>query len=371
MRRVFILALAACLGIGPVAARAGVDEDVGGVAPVQPVDVSQQEMFSQFWSALSPYGQWMDDPTYGWVWKPSESDFRPYSDGRWEYTSDGWTFIGTEPYGWAVWHYGRWIVLGDGWAWVPGYTWGPAWVTFRSAPDYVGWAPLGPGDIGYDYWVGGVTPWVFVDLGFFGGYVGPSVLIGARPAFFIFERCQPARFTLFHGAHVFHEVPYVHHGPPRFIVRADSPQAHGSASGGTVRMYRADPPTGRFAAAPPSGQAFAVPQLPAGSTGSSPPPSMRSDEAGRWAVVTPHPISPAPRFSAPELRGVPGMPLATGPSSGGHWAMGQPGVHPAPSGAPVHAAPPPVAPHGMAQGSPPAGGGHFAGGAARGGSGHP
>jgi hypothetical protein len=31
---------------------------------------------------------------------------------------------------------------------VPGTEWGPAWVTFRSAPDYIGWAPLPPDD----YW---------------------------------------------------------------------------------------------------------------------------------------------------------------------------------------------------------------------------
>ena len=35
---------------------------------------------------------------------------------------------------------------------MPGTVWGPAWVTFRSAPDYIGWAPLPPeADWDYDY----------------------------------------------------------------------------------------------------------------------------------------------------------------------------------------------------------------------------
>ncbi len=30
------------------------------------------------------------------------------------------------------------------WIWVPGYEWAPAWVSWRSSDDYVGWAPLPP-----------------------------------------------------------------------------------------------------------------------------------------------------------------------------------------------------------------------------------
>src|SRR3546814_2990394 len=29
--------------------------------------------------------------------------------------------------------------------WVPGYEWGPAWVSWSSGGDYYGWAPLQPG----------------------------------------------------------------------------------------------------------------------------------------------------------------------------------------------------------------------------------
>ena len=50
-----------------------------------------------------------------------------------------------EDYGGIVYHYGRWAkIYGEGWVWVPGTTWAPAWVSWRSNDDYVGWAPLPP-----------------------------------------------------------------------------------------------------------------------------------------------------------------------------------------------------------------------------------
>ena len=46
---------------------------------------------------------------------------------------------------------GRLIITGDGsglrrvgWVWVPGEEWAPAWVSWRTSKDYVGWAPLPP-----------------------------------------------------------------------------------------------------------------------------------------------------------------------------------------------------------------------------------
>src|SRR4029078_3932784 len=32
---------------------------------------------------------------------------------------------------------------GTGWFWIPGRTWGPAWVSWGYAPGYVSWCPLG------------------------------------------------------------------------------------------------------------------------------------------------------------------------------------------------------------------------------------
>ena len=73
------------------------------------------------------------------------SNWRPYADGYWAYTDAGWTWVSYEDFGWATYHYGRWTHLADyGWVWVPGYEWGPAWVSWRTGGDYVGWAPLPP-----------------------------------------------------------------------------------------------------------------------------------------------------------------------------------------------------------------------------------
>ena len=33
---------------------------------------------------------------------------------------------------------------GRGWCWIPGTTWGPAWVNWRWGGGYVGWAPMAP-----------------------------------------------------------------------------------------------------------------------------------------------------------------------------------------------------------------------------------
>jgi hypothetical protein len=35
--------------------------------------------FQTFYDELSPYGQWIDDPNYGYVWVPDvDAGFRPY-----------------------------------------------------------------------------------------------------------------------------------------------------------------------------------------------------------------------------------------------------------------------------------------------------
>ncbi|WP_025763252.1 DUF6600 domain-containing protein [Dyadobacter tibetensis] len=104
--------------------------------------------FQTFYHELSPYGRWTTSPQYGSVWSPYVSqDFQPYStNGYWEMTEYGNTWISDYEWGWAAFHYGRWS-FDDylGWFWIPGYEWGPAWVNWRSGGGYYGWAPLGPG----------------------------------------------------------------------------------------------------------------------------------------------------------------------------------------------------------------------------------
>ena len=112
-----------------------------------------------FYDNLGDDGSWIEAGEYGYCWQPSiavsNASWRPYSDGYWAYTDLGWTWVSYEDFGWATYHYGRWIRLrGRGWVWAPGREWGPAWVSWRTGGDYVGWAPLPPrrgGDIYVDF----------------------------------------------------------------------------------------------------------------------------------------------------------------------------------------------------------------------------
>ncbi len=104
--------------------------------------------FQVFYDQLSPYGQWVDYPNYGYVWIPDAgSDFVPYStQGHWILTDYGWTWLSDYRWGWAPFHYGRWDYdQYYGWFWIPDTQWGPAWVSWRRAEGYYGWAPLEPG----------------------------------------------------------------------------------------------------------------------------------------------------------------------------------------------------------------------------------
>ena len=116
-------------------------------APPPPPPPAPEVSYQSFYDALSPYGQWIDYPQYGYVWMPNVGpDFKPYAtNGNWVYTDGGWTWASNYPWGWATFHYGRWFFEdGYGWMWIPGNEWAPAWVSWRQSPDYYGWAPLGP-----------------------------------------------------------------------------------------------------------------------------------------------------------------------------------------------------------------------------------
>jgi hypothetical protein len=114
------------------------------------------EDVAMFYDDLSQYGQWADYENYGPVWRPSQvpEDWRPYTNGRWTPTDNGYVFETQEPWGWATYHYGNWMPTeGYGWVWVPGRTWYPSTVDWRTTPEtapeadsYVGWAPIPPPD---------------------------------------------------------------------------------------------------------------------------------------------------------------------------------------------------------------------------------
>lgn len=117
-------------------------------AQIYSSDANYSANYGDFYNTLAPYGQWITYGDYGDVWIPNVGpEFQPYlTDGHWVYTDLGWTWASDYPWGWATFHYGRWFYDNQlGWAWIPGNQWSPAWVAWRSAPDYYGWAPLGPG----------------------------------------------------------------------------------------------------------------------------------------------------------------------------------------------------------------------------------
>ena len=111
--------------------------------------VSVNVSFQSFYDELSPYGDWISYPEYGYVWRPDNryNDFQPYrSEGHWAWSDDGWLWVSDYEWGWAPFHYGRWVNDPyEGWLWVPDYEWAPAWVVWRGGDDYYGWAPMSPG----------------------------------------------------------------------------------------------------------------------------------------------------------------------------------------------------------------------------------
>src|SRR5882724_6414300 len=115
-------------------------------APPPPaVVVIQRE--DDFYQPLSPYGEWVVVGDYGRCWRPArvETSWRPYSNGHWELTDDGWYWASDEPWAWATYHYGRWEQAASyGWIWVPQTQWAPAWVSWREGGGYIGWAPMPP-----------------------------------------------------------------------------------------------------------------------------------------------------------------------------------------------------------------------------------
>ncbi|HVU88985.1 MAG TPA: DUF6600 domain-containing protein, partial [Pirellulales bacterium] len=116
--------------------------------------------YQSFHDKLQPYGKWIDHPRWGWAWHPLAANFRPYENGHWEDSDEyGSVWVSADPWGDTPYHYGRWGYDPNygGWLWVPGYVWGPSWVTWRADDDNIGWFPIPPGewdgDGDYpDYW---------------------------------------------------------------------------------------------------------------------------------------------------------------------------------------------------------------------------
>ncbi|MEX0883443.1 MAG: DUF6600 domain-containing protein, partial [Cyclobacteriaceae bacterium] len=120
--------------------------------------------FQVFYDELMPYGDWVEDPHYGFIWIPYvDPGFQPYrTNGHWVMSRFGNTWVSNYDWGWAAFHYGRWF-FSDlyGWAWIPDYEWGPSWVNWRTGSGYYGWHPMAPrvqfyvylGFPAYHHWV--------------------------------------------------------------------------------------------------------------------------------------------------------------------------------------------------------------------------
>ena len=121
--------------------------------------------YQTFYDQLSPYGSWVNDPNYGYVWVPNGvgPDFSPYlTGGHWVYTEYGWTWVSDYDWGWGPFHYGRWYMSDFGWAWMPGYDWAPAWVVWGDYGGYYCWAPVGPREVLGPHYRPDPRRWYFV-----------------------------------------------------------------------------------------------------------------------------------------------------------------------------------------------------------------
>ncbi len=124
---------------------------------------------SYYGGVLDRNGDWGYESTVGtYVWYPRvDPAWQPYSTGRWSFVgSYGWVWIGADRWAWPTHHYGRWGVSGRRYYWIPGRRWAPAWVSWTSTPDYVGWCP-----IGFDN-----RPLISVSIGFSQGWRGWTYL---------------------------------------------------------------------------------------------------------------------------------------------------------------------------------------------------
>ena len=117
---------------------------------------------------LREYGEWVNVPTYGYVWRPRVAvGWSPYVYGRWAWVSPyGWTWVSSEPWGWYPYRCGYWLTDPVfGWIWSPynsfvsvNFVFGsnryrhhnvlfrPATVRFVPEGRDVRWVPLRPGE---------------------------------------------------------------------------------------------------------------------------------------------------------------------------------------------------------------------------------
>jgi hypothetical protein len=284
------------------------------------------------------YGQWEQEPDYGYVWYPSvAADWRPYYRGYWSPVRPyGWTWIGLDFWAWPTHHYGRWGYHRSRWFWIPGRHWSPAWVHWGSAPGYVSWCPLGFDNrpvFSLSYAVGRPWDgWVVVPRSHFGGhrYFVPRHAIASHRL----DRATP--FVLQARAPV---------AVPRWSRSAAAPAGRGRDDIPGARATLRDAPSRRAVPRNPA----ALPTDRAAGRAAVPPDSTRSALAVRRAPERNSSDSPpAPPVTQPLPRAFERRPdAAPGPrTSTERWPERRSGVIPqrqaprAPSAEIVPSAPP-------------------------------
>jgi len=236
---------------------------------------------SVFYNDLAPYGSWVASASYGEVWVPRVSPWwRPYSEGHWVMTDDGWTWIADEPWGWGPFHYGRWYADASlGWAWVPGNVWAPAWVAWRSGGGHVGWAALPPqvswqggaefeaNRYDFDAWIA-PQHWCFVDERYMTAPVIREYLIPpARNVTYVQVTTNVTHYTVVenrivnHGIDVGHVERATEHAVPRYRIVDRETVGATTASQGQVSIYR-PVAHGSRQSPPPAATGHAEPRQP-------------------------------------------------------------------------------------------------------------
>jgi hypothetical protein len=256
------------------------------------------------------YGDWSYEPSYGYVWYPTvTTGWRPYYNGYWRSVPRyGWTWIGHDFWGWPTHHYGRWGFGRSRWFWIPDRHWGAGWVSWASAPGFVGWGPLGFNN----------RPVFALNLSFGDPWLGWNVLphshFGVHTTYVNHyvssRRLPPARTFVVH-----HDAPI---RPPRAVPR--NPAAP-SANAVAVVPGNGSPANGRPGLADVSRRgSAAVPTSPNNA------PAFRA--SGSRAVNRPDSVAP-PVFKQPLIDPGDRSRTVTRPAN----ASRQPGAEPAAAGA--------------------------------------
>ncbi|HTQ79541.1 MAG TPA: DUF6600 domain-containing protein [Thermoanaerobaculia bacterium] len=212
------------------------------------------ENASYFKDQLAPYGQWVGHESYGEVFVPKvDPTWRPYTNGSWSYTDQGWAWVAAESWGWGPFHYGRWFYDHNigGWGWVPGTVWSPAWVAWRQGGGYLGWAPLPPSagfseEAGLDLGGREIAPSFFTfvaEAALLAPHIATAILPTARNVAIVHNTANITNYTVVDHHIINHGVSaeHIEQVTGRPVVRQRVATLTGSGSGGRFGAFYQPP----------------------------------------------------------------------------------------------------------------------------------